>query len=84
MKIDLGGGYALQSDTYNCWITKEVPTKDENAKNKTMTVRVSGYYAHPREAMESFVWQKIRGSNVETIKELALLVDKIDAIIEKL
>ena len=73
LKLD-NKGHHLNSDPYCFWITVEV-TSEKTGKPYDRVV--SGYYAKPLDAIESFIDRRVRSSEAEDIKQLIKEVEEL-------
>jgi hypothetical protein len=78
VKLDNKGHY-LVSDPYCYWVAKEV-TAEKTGKPYDRTV--SGYYAKPLDAIESFIDRKVRASEAEDIVQLMKEVEDLKKMVK--
>lgn len=77
VKLDNKGHYLI-SDPYCYWVAKEVTAES----GKTYDRVVSGYYAKPLDAIESFIDRKVRASEAEDIVQLMKEVDELKKMVK--
>jgi len=66
MRIELSNNYVINADKYSYWITHKYIDK----KGKEKETRVSGYLNTLDSVINDFLYKKIKGSEVNTLKEL--------------
>ena len=78
VKLDNNGHY-LVSDPFCYWVAKEVTAEKSG---KVYDRVVSGYYAKPLDAIESFIDRKVRASEAEDIKQLMKEVEDLKKMVK--
>lgn len=81
MKMRIGEGIYLNSDSQSYWITQyKIIQKGKNA-GKVREERVTGYYRNIKDVIADIPERKIRECDAETMKELKGVVSSTESLV---
>lgn len=84
MKMRIGEGTYLNSDSQSYWITQDkIIQKGKNA-GKVREERVTGYYRNIKDVIADIPERKIRECDAETMKELKGVVSSTESLVREI
>lgn len=84
MKIRIGEGIYLNSDSQCYWITQEKEVKRGNNAGKFTEKRITGYFRNLTELLSDIPERKIRECDAETMKELKGVVSRTESLVREI
>ena len=84
MKIRIGEGIYLNSDSQCYWITQEKEVKRGNNAGKLTEKRITGYFRNLTDLLSDIPERKIRECDAETIEKLKDVVSSTESLVREI